>query len=760
MTTKETRYQILVSTIASPELQAHVVLHGPYTFNELNERIKKREFSITRETQVLIFDENGSDNNWKPARSIDALAAFYHNDEIIINSFEEFIEVTRHLDVFDAVNKSADELNTKRHSFMLGSFCLFRGVPSHTYDLVGRIQFDQQFKRDDDRTIDLVEKQLFDSFKNRAKKQVSIEPKGDWEWLAMARHFGVPTRSLDWTRNPLIALWFALEDDPRKRYDDSIVYAFMPVPREPKTDEKFLYVNTPYFNAKVEYNSLTESGTLEDDKGVILKGPFDNLDKYPEHVGKIILYRPPSITDRIDAVSSWFTIHPYDKKSETYKKLNPNDEHATFFRKIFVRAERKYQIRKDLKQYGIDESFIRQDIDGLGLYLKNRYFKMSDELIDDNSFMPKNIPNTFKEIQSTFYLPNSNKIKEITFINPKELYAKLTDIGAIESFVSYNNVIRDYNFYFEERQVFLKKLEQEMLKSKDKNAFMRLEFLILDSIEDELNISKLDRKSKIRLINHFDCFQDKLSKKHCYFFAGIRDPFLLKVHSEKYLQNNNIKCFLSKSTNEFGFAIINNKFLVLEISTNILDKLLPGSENVMLWIELKGGESNSIIKDYMEYFNERNNKAISYDDIISVVESFKNDADLMKDFVKITLPNMKIDNQDLEEKDYLEVYYPFFVDEEFKELTRFLEFIYYSIPHRYKIKKNTYGENWGIYYENGKELVTKEQLLKKFDPSGSYLQEPFSRDLIDWKGPSSRVLNVMIEASSTFKICKSSFKLD
>jgi len=72
-----------------------------------------------------------------------------------------------------------------------------------------------------------TEDKLLRAFKKEGKNCLHLIPETDWDWLVVGQHHGLPTRVLDWTYNPSVALWFALR---KHAQDDSEpeVWVFKP----------------------------------------------------------------------------------------------------------------------------------------------------------------------------------------------------------------------------------------------------------------------------------------------------------------------------------------------------------------------------------------------------------------------------------------------------------------------------------------------------------------------------------------------------
>lgn len=65
----------------------------------------------------------------------------------------------------------------------------------------------------------------FKRFRQNAGRFIGDGRPSEWDWMFLMQHYGVPTRLLDWSENPLVALYFAASSHPD---EDGYLWVLLP----------------------------------------------------------------------------------------------------------------------------------------------------------------------------------------------------------------------------------------------------------------------------------------------------------------------------------------------------------------------------------------------------------------------------------------------------------------------------------------------------------------------------------------------------
>jgi FRG domain len=177
----------------------------------------------------------------------------------------------------------------------------------------------------------VFQQDLVERFAKYARPLLDPLPVGIEEWLLHAQHHGVPTRLLDWTTNPLKALFWAVEGQEQIRRD-GIVWAFSP----------------RYWRD-------------------------DALDPTPLSDKNLTPFYPKHLNQRVVAQESCFVSFPLP---ESKKALQSMDSGAAYHKamdyldKIVIPASAKRNLLRELRVLGVTHRSLFPDLHGIALHIE------------------------------------------------------------------------------------------------------------------------------------------------------------------------------------------------------------------------------------------------------------------------------------------------------------------------------------------------------------------------------------------------------
>jgi hypothetical protein len=205
--------------------------------------------------------------------------------------------------------------------------------------------------RADVRRLELA---LLRNFRKYAHGEVARQD-SIWDWLALGQHRGLPTRLLDWTYSPLVALHFAT-DDPATFKHDGTVWCVDFVEANKRLPPRLQRILDQEASNTFTVEMLSAFSTLRE---------FDALRREPF----VLFMEPPAVDRRILNQFALFSLmsSPEAHLDEWLER------HPKLCRKVRIPAKLKWEIRDNLDQANVNERVLFPGLDGLSRWLARYY---------------------------------------------------------------------------------------------------------------------------------------------------------------------------------------------------------------------------------------------------------------------------------------------------------------------------------------------------------------------------------------------------
>ena len=231
---------------------------------------------------------------------------------------------------------------------------LYRGMPNIDYSMQTSIA------RNCKHLQKTLEPAILQNFSKYAVREDPGVARNIWQCMITGQHNGLPTRLLDWTQSPLVALHFAVSEEILEEMDqhDCMVWR---IDMQEITD---LLPERYHRVAIKQQSSIFNIKTLS--------GITESLEQYDRDMGReaMVIIEPPSTNDRIINQYSFFSIVPMEMTDiETF--LNDKTEHTV---KYILDRHLRWRVRDMLDQLNMSERIFYPGLDGLSKWIARHYY--------------------------------------------------------------------------------------------------------------------------------------------------------------------------------------------------------------------------------------------------------------------------------------------------------------------------------------------------------------------------------------------------
>lgn len=264
--------------------------------------------------------------------------------EVTINTMEELLTM-----VFD---QPLDERNGRYRGYYL-----YRGLPDSSFELKTSLQ------RNCGELGGRLEPKILANFSKYTATEAIEETDTVWKRMILGQHHGLPTRLLDWTHSPFVALNFATDGNMATLDKaDCVIW---------RIDIEELHSLLPSKFMEIMENEGTTVFSVK-----MLNDAADSIEEYDRLTknSSMVIMEPPSIDPRIVNQYAFFSVVPAQVNSiEEFLGSRTNNTI-----KYTISKNLKWRIRDFLDEANISERTVYPGLDGICKWLARHYYVKQD----------------------------------------------------------------------------------------------------------------------------------------------------------------------------------------------------------------------------------------------------------------------------------------------------------------------------------------------------------------------------------------------